>query len=262
MATLAVDRFDAGVRAVRERASPRDAVTRPADPAPIAIATVPYERSVYSPSRRSGPVSIVASAGIILAAAAALATLGVSRKHEERPRLAVVELRELDTTPPPPAPQPTTLAQPEAAETRTVVPRPMIELPAPGPVQVMVDAPPPPAPVQATTEGAKPSAAPAVATAAAPMDGGDLSSKVLYAKPPVYPVDARRAREQGTVRLMVLVGPDGCVKDIEVATSSGSQRLDRAALGAVRRWRWSPSMNAGTAVAVRGYVTIPFVLKG
>ena len=83
---------------------------------------------------------------------------------------------------------------------------------------------------------------------------------MLFAKPPSYPLDSRRAREQGTVKLRVLVGSDGAVKDIEIAGSSGSARLDRAALQAVRRWRWSPVMSNGSAVAVRGYVTIPFVL--
>ena len=37
-------------------------------------------------------------------------------------------------------------------------------------------------------------------------------------------------------------------------------RLDKAALDAVRRWRWSPMLRDGQAVAVRGLVEIPFTL--
>lgn len=223
---------------------------------------VVHQRSEYRPGSGSRPVALLGSAGAILAIVAALGTLGMARAHKHRHHLTVVEVRDLDVTPPPPPPEPTKLDTPHAAVAQTVAPRPMIELPSQGPAQVMVDAPPS-APVQAApapvSEGVKASAPPAPA-AATTMDGDDLSSKVLYARPPVYPTDARRAREQGTVKLLVLVGSDGTVKDIQLAGSSGSQRLDRAALHAVKRWRWSPTMSAGVATAVRGYVTIPFVL--
>jgi protein TonB len=219
------------------------------------------ERSVYQPSRRSGPVAFAASAGMILAGIAALATLNVVAQHKAPSRLTVVAMKELDTTPPPPPPK--SLDKPVQQPPRAFIPKPMIQLPSPGPVQVALDLPPPPSAPVPTTRAV----APAIATAAAapvassdPVEGGDLSSQVLSAKPPAYPVDARRRREQGTVKLMVLVGPDGKVSDIQLASSSGSQALDRAALGAVKRWRWAPQKKAGSPVAVRGYVTIPFVL--
>ncbi|WP_285018247.1 energy transducer TonB [Novosphingobium sp. fls2-241-R2A-195] len=218
-------------------------------------------RSVYSPAK-ANPVALLASAGMILGMAACLATLNIVAAHKERAHLTTVDVQELDVTPPPPPPEPTKLETPQAAITQTVVPKPMIELPSPGPQQVMVDAPPPPAPPSMTSEGVKVSAPPSVAPpAATTLEGGDLSSKVLFAKPPTYPVDARRAHEQGTVKLLLLVGSDGTVKDIQVASSSGSSRLDGAALRAVKHWRWSPLMSNGVATAVRGYVTIPFVLK-
>lgn len=228
--------------------------------APMAAVTAPMERSVYAPAR-ANPVALIASAAMIAGLAACLATLNIVAAHRERARLTAVELHELDVTPPPPPPEPTKLETPQAAVTQTVAPKPMIELPSPGPQQVMVDAPPPPAPPTVTSEGTRTVAAPAVAPApATTMEGGDLSSKVLFAKPPTYPVDARRAHEQGTVKLLLLVGADGTVKDIRVVTSSGSSRLDGAALRAVKHWRWSPTMSNGAATAVRGYVTIPFVL--
>ncbi|WP_232492367.1 energy transducer TonB [Novosphingobium kaempferiae] len=225
-----------------------------------SLSPLGWERSEYRPAR-ANPVALIASAAMILGMGACLATLNIVAAHKERMRLTAVELEELEVTPPPPPPEPTKLETPQAAVTQTVAPKPMIELPSPGPQQVMVDAPPPPAPPTFVSEGVKPAAAPAVAPApASTMEGGDLSSKVLFAKPPTYPVDARRAHEQGTVKLLLLVGSDGTVKDIKVASSSGSSRLDGAALRAVKHWRWSPTMSNGVATAVRGYVTIPFVL--
>jgi protein TonB len=49
---------------------------------------------------------------------------------------------------------------------------------------------------------------------------------------------------------------------VSVSRSSGFARLDKAALDAVRRWRWSPLVRGGVPVMVRGIVDIPFVLQG
>lgn len=225
-----------------------------------------YERGVYRPSRRSGPLAFCASAGVMLAALAALATLNIVGRHEATQRLTVVEMKELDTTPPPPPPE--RLEQPIEQRAQVFVPKPMIELPSPGPTQVALDTPPPIQPTTQPPAVTSPKIAAPAATAPAapaapssdPVEGGDLSSQVLSAKPPAYPLDARRRKEQGTVKLMVLVGPDGKVSDVKVSGSSGSAFLDRAALSAVKRWRWTPQKKNGVPVAVRGYVTIPFVL--
>lgn len=227
-----------------------------------------YQRSAYQPSRKTGPIAFLASAGMIAGALAALATLNIVGKHHSARHLTVVDMQRLDITPPPPPPE--KLVRPVDVPPQAFVPKPMIQLPSPGPTQVALDAPPPPAPVmQAIAAPAPQVAAPAAAAPApaapapaapAAVEGGDLSSQVLSAKPPVYPVAARRAREQGTVKLLVLVGPDGRVSDVMVSSSSGSKRLDEAALSAVKRWRWSPTKRDGAAVAVRGTVTIPFVL--
>jgi protein TonB len=227
-----------------------------------------YQRSTYQPSRKSAPVAFVAAAGMIAGALAMLATLDMVAKHKAARHLTVVDMQQLDVAPPPPPPPPEKLVKPVEVPPQAFVPRPMIQLPSPGPTQVALDVPPPPAPVaqavspapEAPVPAAAPAAAAAAAAAPSAVEGGDLSSQVLVAKPPVYPVAARRAREQGTVKLLVLVGPDGRVSDVMVSGSSGSKRLDEAALSAVKRWRWSPTKRAGAAVAVRGTVTIPFVL--
>lgn len=66
---------------------------------------------------------------------------------------------------------------------------------------------------------------------------------------PRYPAGARRRGEGGTVVLRVNVGADGKPEDVEVARHSGSRELDRAALVAVRDWRFRPATRDGREVA-------------
>jgi TonB family protein len=56
---------------------------------------------------------------------------------------------------------------------------------------------------------------------------------------PAYPLVARRRGEEGKVLLRVNLSQSGAVKDVTVQESSGFELLDRAALKAVRRWRFS-----------------------
>jgi protein TonB len=94
------------------------------------------------------------------------------------------------------------------------------------------------------------------------MKAKDLGTRMISAVPPRYPTESRRQREQGTVVLELTLDADGRVAHIAVARSSGFSRLDEAALRAVRKWRWAPTMRDGQAVMVQGLVEIPFVLKG
>jgi len=66
---------------------------------------------------------------------------------------------------------------------------------------------------------------------------------------PPYPAIARRMGEEGEVRLDVHVAADGTVADVRLRASSGSAALDRSAIDTVRRWRFSPAMVDGRAVA-------------
>lgn len=55
-----------------------------------------------------------------------------------------------------------------------------------------------------------------------------------------YPPAAMRSGDQGTVLVRVEVGADGVPTSVEVAQRSGSRDLDRAAVNAVRQWRFQP----------------------
>jgi periplasmic protein TonB len=72
---------------------------------------------------------------------------------------------------------------------------------------------------------------------------------------PRYPAQALRRGESGTVNLRVEIGPDGVPAQVSVDGSSGSRYLDRAAVDAVRRWRFRPAMSNGQPVS--GSVIVP-----
>jgi protein TonB len=62
------------------------------------------------------------------------------------------------------------------------------------------------------------------------------------------------------VLLRVQVGADGLPRHIEIRTSSGSGRLDEAALEAVRRWKFVPARRGDEAVEAWVLVPVAFSL--
>jgi protein TonB len=89
-----------------------------------------------------------------------------------------------------------------------------------------------------------------------------FSASYLRNPPPRYPLTARRAGEQGTVTLRVLVLPDGRASRVAVEKSSGSPQLDAAALEAVKAWRFTPARRGADAVESWMLVPIVFRLEG
>ena len=71
---------------------------------------------------------------------------------------------------------------------------------------------------------------------------------------------AWRRRESGTVMVRVDVGPDGVPTATSLVQGSGSRSLDKAALDAVRRWRFEPAMAGGRPVVASVVVPIEFNL--
>lgn len=78
---------------------------------------------------------------------------------------------------------------------------------------------------------------------------------------PVYPPFARRLGEQGEVVVRVFLDERGRVTDAVVNKSSGSSRLDEAAMQAVRRWQCRPAMRDGQAVPAVALQPFNFVLE-
>ena len=115
--------------------------------------------------------------------------------------------------------------------------------------------PPPPQPLPEAPTPAAP-AAPAL-VAAAPTDRPvPLQDQ---SPPPAYPSAALRRGDSGTVVVRVEVDAHGLPLDAKVIQRSGSRELDRAALDAVRGWRFQPAQSNGQPMV--GSLEIPFDFK-
>ncbi len=198
-------------------------------------------------SRRfSGIVVVVA----IHAALIALLILGVVTKMELKKEdlQATIEQQKVPPkTPPPPPPKfekppPPFVPPPEFnIQTEAPPPRAIVATPTPPP------APPPPRPA--------PPAPPAIPPAPPEI----IAS--THTQPP-YPTISQRLGESGTTLLNILVDETGRAKEATVATSSGSKRLDDAAVAYVmQRYRWKPATRDGKPVADRLQLRIVWDLK-
>jgi periplasmic protein TonB len=88
------------------------------------------------------------------------------------------------------------------------------------------------------------------------MMEGNLVHKVQPAYPPV----ARAARVQGPVVLRAIISKAGTIENLQVL--SGHPLLVKAAIDAVRQWRYRPYNLNGEPVEVETRVTVNFILSG
>lgn len=87
---------------------------------------------------------------------------------------------------------------------------------------------------------------------------GYVAPRFLLRYKPLYPEEARARRLEGTVLLLVSIDVAGHVTGTGLLQSCGHQVLDRAALAAVRSWRFDPARQDGVAVAARVEVPVRF----
>ncbi len=126
-----------------------------------------------------------------------------------------------------------------------------------------------------TTDATGASPAPAAPPAAAPAESAPArrgstdpagmppvvrEAKLVRRLPPEYPADAARSGKQGSVEISFRVTPDGRVAE-PVIVSSSDRVFERAALAAVRRWRYDPRIEDGKPVEWPTTVRIEFQLS-
>ena len=80
-------------------------------------------------------------------------------------------------------------------------------------------------------------------------------------KKPIYPVFAKRYGTEGEVQLKVSISPSGRVDTVTIQKSSGSDLLDKAAVTAVRTWRYHPAVRDGQPVATTDIVPVIFQIN-
>ena len=162
---------------------------------------------------------------------------------ERSPRVSEVPLpattAPIPLPPPPPQAPP---SQPPPARQRASVTAPPFRSAARG---------------EAASGGGAHEAAP-VRDASAPLLVAARPATISRRVDPVVPIEARRARIQGTVVLAVTVSPDGIPSAVDVHRSSGHLMLDRAAQEALWQWRFDPARRGGVPVEERIAVPITF----
>ena len=83
----------------------------------------------------------------------------------------------------------------------------------------------------------------------------------LHNPAPEYPRMSVKLGEQGQVMVRVFIGADGVPQKVELHTSSGFERLDKAGMDAAMRWRYVPGKRGGVAEAMWFLQPITFNLK-
>jgi TonB family protein len=78
---------------------------------------------------------------------------------------------------------------------------------------------------------------------------------------PVYPASMREAGREGRVPLEAIIGRDGTVLSVRVATAQVHPDFAQAAIDAVQQWLFTPTMLNGKPVEVVMTVTIEFELE-
>ncbi len=76
---------------------------------------------------------------------------------------------------------------------------------------------------------------------------------------PVYPRLSRKLREEGLTIIYAYVEKDGKVSSLSIKSSSGYERLDNAALQAVKNWSFLPAKK--NSVLIASLVEIPINFK-
>jgi protein TonB len=218
------------------------------------------------PARR---MLFVFLAGSVAAHAAALILMPPLGLHSSPPRASMLEVVILQpeplpaaATPPRPEPLPPSKRESARAPAKNE-PRPHPPPARPAPTVVLLE----PTlddrrPFSLDTEYREPEPPAAEQKAQAPGAAPttpSFSAGYLRNPAPRYPLAARRAGEQGTVTLRALVTRDGLPARVEVEKSSGSAHLDRAALEAVRAWRFAPARLG--AEPVESWLLVPVVFR-
>ena len=165
-----------------------------------------------------------------------------------------------------------TQEMPKLAVEQTVVVAPEIKLPQGGQIgdpmsqfsRVLSNGPGGPGGIgPGCCDGIGPSAGPGVGPGPAGIyPAGKMGVSVplvLFNPEPSFSDEARKAKAQGIVMLLLVVGKDGHPYDIRVGQSLG-MGLDEKAIEAVSRWRFRPATLNGQPVATQIAVQVDFHL--
>jgi periplasmic protein TonB len=209
---------------------------------------------------------VIAAGALVLALHAGL--LGVALSMRDKPVPRAIEAKAITAqlisetpapapkpvaieTPPKPVPKPEPKPIPKPKVKPKVEPKP-VPMPvteAPSPVAAPAPDPTPPAPPQP----APPPTAPAPVSDKPSMQIGapkNVPTIKCNVPQPAYPPMAKRRGETGTAMVTITVSPAGKIESAKLQKSSGSSRLDDAAIDAARDITCVPYVENGQAIRI------------
>ncbi len=86
--------------------------------------------------------------------------------------------------------------------------------------------------------------------------------KVEQTRNPKYPDDLLAKGREGWVTVNYMVNPEGEPYDVMVSATSGERDFERAAVAAIKRWRFSPAVLDGEFIDAGGMHRITFRVRG
>jgi protein TonB len=87
--------------------------------------------------------------------------------------------------------------------------------------------------------------------------GGEVAKRqLIHRVDPIYPAEAAAARKEGEVLLHILLATDGTIKELDLL--KGDPIFAKAALEAVKQWRYKPILLNGKAVEVDSTISVTF----
>lgn len=92
------------------------------------------------------------------------------------------------------------------------------------------------------------------------LSANDRDAIVVSRIPPQYPRSAKRRKVEGWVKVAFSVDAEGKVSEVDVIDSQPDRVFDRAAITAIRQWRFKAKIEDGVPVDSRYSQTIEFNL--
>ena len=83
-----------------------------------------------------------------------------------------------------------------------------------------------------------------------------MQKLLVHRVEPVYPAEARQERLEGTIALDIVIGRDGSVESMHAL--NGPDVLARAAMDALRWWKFEPYRINGKPTRVKTTVAVEF----
>lgn len=230
--------------------------------------SIPLQVAVLASNPKEKKPSTWLTVGMVLLAHALVVYLLSMQNPPEKIQASTVKpIMVSIIAPPTPKPEIVPIVEPPKPEPKPIVkPKKVVEkiLPIEKPVERLVEATTEPPKEEEIT---KPEAAPVLTQE--PAKTPEKAEPVVEEKieppkfgvaylnnpAPDYPALSRRQGEEGRVLMKVLVSAQGAAEDVQIEESSGSERLDKAALSAVKRWRFIPAKRNNQPLSA--YVLVP-----